>query len=155
MRVPVLFLSILIGWWSSISSTTTKPHYAPPHISTTRCDEPYSVEEGTESETHSVKIVRGGTVVHTIKLPTGANWNGFALDGVKKTNQGFEIEIEYGSVIFYSKRFTFVCRHHQFYLSKIRVESFNKHNPAKWTRKVIRVRPNLSVEKFSITDFMR
>jgi len=39
-------------------------------------------------------------------------------------------------------------------LSKIRVESFDKHNPEKWSKKVVRVQPNLPLEKFSITDFM-
>jgi hypothetical protein len=93
--------------------------------------------------------------LYTIELPTGVDINGFGFDGAKKTKAGFEISIEYGSVIYYHKAFVFICRHHKFYLSKIRVDSFNKHNPEKWSKKVVTVRPNLPLEKFLITDFMR
>ena len=48
-----------------------------------------------------------------------------------------------------------MCRQHKFYLSKIKVDSFNKHNPEKWSKKVISVRPNVLLEKFFITDYMR
>ena len=168
MRVPVLLLSLLMGWTSS-SPFTTKPHYAQPttnssvvrpgarteESNTLRCDEPYNIEDASEPGKHLVNIVRGGTVLHTIQLPTQVERNGFALNWAKKTKVGFEIDIEYGSVIYYNKRFIFICRQHRFYLSTIIVESFNKHDPAKSTRKVIRLKPNLPVEKFAITDFMR
>ncbi|MFN2513973.1 MAG: hypothetical protein ABR568_21475, partial [Pyrinomonadaceae bacterium] len=134
-----------------------KPTAVPDEASKTiDCDDPkgYSVEEGTDPGTNSVKIVRGGTVLHTIKLPTGIERNGFGFNWVKKTKEGFEIGIEYGSVIYYGKRFIFICRHHEFYLSKIRVDSFDRHNPERWRWKVIRVQPNLPLEKFLITDFM-
>jgi hypothetical protein len=123
---------------------------------TLECDDPngYSVEEGTVPGTNSVNIVRGGTVLHTIKLPTDRERNGFGFNGAKKNKGGFEISIEYGSVIYYHKTFLFMCRQHKFYLGKIKVDSFDRHNPAKWKRKVINVRPNLPLEKFSITDFM-
>jgi hypothetical protein len=119
------------------------------------CDDPkgYSVVEVRDSENY-VNILRGDTVLCSIKLPNGVERNGFGFDWAKKTKEGFEIAIEYGSRIFYSKRFIFTCRHHRFYLSKIRVESFDRHNPEKWSRKVVRVQPNLPLEKFSITDFM-
>ena len=120
------------------------------------CDDPkgYSVEEGTVPGTNSVNVVRDGRVLHTIKLLTGMERNGFGFNGAKKTKDGFEISIEYGSVIYYNKTFIFTCRQHKFYLSKIGVDSFNKHNPEKWSKKVIRVRPYVPIEKFSITDFM-
>ena len=121
------------------------------------CDDPkgYSVEEGTVPGTNSVNIVRGGTVLHTVKLLSDMERNGFGFNGAKKTKDGFEISIEYGSVIYYHKAFVFICRQHKFYLSKLRVDSFNKHNPEKWSKKVIRVRPNVPLEKFFITDYMR
>jgi hypothetical protein len=179
MSVFVLFLSLFVGCATDSSPITTKSQNEKPPVSannpsavgqsqverpsvdnksskTLDCDDPkgYSVEEGTEPGAHPVNIVRDGRVLHTIKLPSGEGLNGFAFDGVKKTNQGFEISIEYGSVIYYHKAFVFICRRHKFYLSKIRVDSFNKHNPEKWSKKVIRVRPNVPLEKFSITDFM-
>src|ERR1044072_4889356 len=143
MSLPVLFLSLIV-----VCSTGSSPVTA-----TLSCDE-YSVEEGTDPGTNSVKIVRGGQVLHTIKLLTVAERNGFAFDGVKKTKQGFEMAVEYGSRFFYRKNFIFICRHNKFYLSKIGIDSFDKQNPEKWSRKVIRVRPNVPLEKFSITDFM-
>ena len=119
------------------------------------CDDPkgYSVVEMRDAE-NSVNILRGDTVLHSIKLPNGVERNGFGFDWAKKTKEGFEIAIEYGSRIFYGKRFIFTCRRHRFYLSKIRVESFDRYNPEKWSSKVVRVQPNLPLEKFSITDFM-
>ena len=118
------------------------------------CNDPkgYSVEEDPESNT--VKIVKDGTIFHTIKLLTDEERNGFAFNGVKKTKTGFEMSVEYGSVIYYGKTFMFVCKQHKLYLSKIRVESFDKHNPEKWSRRVVRVQPNVPLEKFSLTDFM-
>lgn len=178
MSVFVLFLSLMVGCSTDSSPIPAEsPNEKPPvsannssavlesHIerpsidnksSNLNCDDPkgYSVEEGTEPGTNSVKIVRDGTVLHTIKLLTDIERNGFGFNGVKKTKEGFEIAIEYGSRIFYGKRFIFICRQHKFYLSKIRVDSFDRNNPEKWSRKVVRVQPNVPLEKFSITDFM-
>jgi len=58
------------------------------------------VVEVRDSDANYVNIVRGDTVSHSIKLPTGAERNGFALDWAKKTKRGFQIQIEYGSRIF-------------------------------------------------------
>src|SRR6266853_4743647 len=115
------------------SSAVGESHVDRPNIDdegskTLDCDDPngYSLEEGTVQGTSSVNIVRDGRVLHTIKLLTDIEQNGFAFDGAKKTKEGFEISIEYGSVIYYHKTFMFICRQHKFYLSKIRGGSFNK-----------------------------
>jgi len=179
LHVAVLFLSLILGSSTDSLASITKFHNGTPLVSandysalgdshvdgpgidnhrskTLGCDpKGYSVEEGTEPGTHSVKIVGGGTVLHTIKLLTDEERNGFGFNGAKKTQEGFEISIEYGSRLYYQKRFTFICRQHKFYLSKIRVDSFDKHNPEKWKSKVIRVRPYLPLQKFVITDFMQ
>ena len=161
--ITVLVLPLIAGFSSANSQQIGAVHNGKPNAVTDKASNPvdcanpngYSVEEATEPGTHSVNIVRDGRVLHTIKLLTDVERNGFAFDGVKKTSQGFEISIEYGSVIYYHKAFVFICRQHKFYLSKIKVDSFNKHNPDKWSKKVIRVRPNVPLEKFFITDFMR
>ena len=157
--ITVLVLSLIAGFSSGNSQQIRAVHNGKP-TAVTEASKPvdcanangYSVEE--DPATNSVKIMRGGTVLHTIKLLTDLERNGFAFDGVKKTRQGFEIAIEYGTRIFYHKVFIFICRHHKFYLSKISVDSFDRRNPEKWSKKVIRVQPNLPLEKFSITDFM-
>jgi len=146
--VDFLLLCLIVVCSTSSSSA------AKSHVDDLDCGDPkaYSVEE--DPETNSLKIIRDGTVFHTIKLLSDAERNGFGFNGVKKTRDGFELSIEYGSVIYYAKTFMFTCRQHKLYLSKIRVESFNKHNPEKWSRKVVRVQPNVPLEKFSLTDFM-
>ncbi len=179
IHVAVLLLSLFVGCSTDSSPIMTKSNNEKPAISANNssavgeshvdrpsidddgtkaldCDDPqgYTVEEGTIPDTNSVNIVRGGTVLHTIKLLTEIEVPGFGFDGAKKTRDGFEISIEYGTRIFYAKTFIFTCRQHKFYLSKIRAESFDRQNPAKWKRKVIRVRPNAPLEKFSITNFM-
>jgi hypothetical protein len=114
----------------------------------------YSVTEALKGGARYVDIKQGDMVLGSIRIFTGLERNGFALDGAKKTKTGFEISVEYGSVIYYHKAFVFICRQHKFYLSKIRVDSFNKHNPEKWRKKIIRVRPALPLEKFLLDDFM-
>jgi hypothetical protein len=159
--ITVLVLSLIFS--SGNSQQIRAVHTGKPNAVTDKASRPvdcadpkgYSVEEGTEPGTHPVNIVREGRVLHTLKLPTGVDVNGFGFDWVKKTKEGFEIAIEYGTRIYYAKRFIFICRQHKFYLSKIRVDSFDKHNPEKWSRKIIRVQPNLPLEKFFVTDFMR
>ena len=160
--ITVLVLPLIVGFSSGNAQQIGAVHKGKPKAVTDKASKPvdcadpkgYSVEEGTKPGTHPVNIVREGRVLHTIELPTGVDVNGFGFDGVKKTKEGFEISIEYGSVIYYHKAFVFICRQHKFYLSKIRVDSFNKHNPEKWSKKVIRVRPNVPLEKFFITDYM-
>ena len=148
MKVFVLLLMI-VGCWAN-GSPGTKPHK-----DSLDCKNPksYSLEEWTEPGERALRIVRDGTVLHSIKLLSGLELNGFGFNGAKKTKDGFELSIEFGSRIYYGKTFIFTCRQQKFYLSRIRVESFDKQNPAKWKRRTIRVRPNLPLEKFSITDF--
>lgn len=178
--VIVLLLSLIVGCSTDSSPITTESRNEKPPASANsqstpvqeshldrpsidnqstkalNCDDPkgYSVKEEAEPGIHAVNIVSDATVVHAIKLPTDAEVNGFGFDGVKKTKAGFEIAIQYGTRIFYAKRFIFICKHNRFYLSKITVESFDRQNPEKWSRKVITVRPNVPLEKFSITDFI-
>jgi hypothetical protein len=180
VHVAVLMLSLFVGCSTDSSPIMTKSSNEKRPISannssavgeshvdrssihdggskTLDCDDPkgYSVEEGAVPGTNSVNIVREGRILQTIKLLTEIEQPGFGFDGAKKTKNGFEISIEYGSRIFYGKTFIFICRQHKFYLSKIKVESFDRQNPEKWSRKVIRVWPNVPLEKFSVTDFIK
>src|SRR5262245_25868071 len=159
----VLIITLIVGFSSRNSQQIRAVQGGKPNAVTDQASKPvdcsnpngYNVEPGKEPGMNSVKILSSGTVLHTIELPTGVTRNGFAFDGVRKTSQGFEISVEYGSVIYYHKAFVFICRQHTFYLNRIKVDSFNKHNPEKWSKKVVRVRPKVPLEKFFITDFMR
>ena len=169
--ITVLVLPLIVGFASGNSQQIGEVHNGKPNAVTDEasksvdCADPkgYSVEEGIKPGTHPVNIVREGRVLHTIELPTEMDVNGFGFGGVKKTKAGFEIAIEYGTRIFYHKRFIFICLQGKFYLSKVIVESFDKHEPVKtkagWEfqikTRVIKVKPNMPLEKFFITDFMR
>ena len=75
---------------------------------------------------------------------------------MKKTREGFELAIEYGTRIFYRKNFIFICKDDKFSLSKIEVDSFDRQSPDKTSKyEVIRVKPHLPLDKFSIIEFMR
>jgi hypothetical protein len=134
-----------------------KPSAATDEASKTiNCANPngYSVVEVRNREANHVNIVRGGKVLWSIRLLRGIERNGFGFNWAKKTKEGFEISVEYGSRYYYGKRFNFICKRHKFYLSKITVDSFDKAAPEKWNTKVIRVKPNLPLEEFLIDDFM-
>lgn len=141
---------------SSGQSKVDGPSGADNRLKTLDCGNPqeYSVDEVRDSGANYVKIVRDTAVLHSIKLPTAADRNGFGFNWAKKTKEGFEIAIEYGSRFYYEKRFSFVCRKHRFFLNKIRVSSFDKNNPRNSNEKLIRVQPALPLDRFSITDFM-
>ena len=142
LRVAVLFLSLIAGYPADNS----------------RCGEPngYSVDVVRDQirEADDVNIMQGGRILKAINLP-GQEVNGFSLISAKKTKAGFEFSIEYGSVNYYHKQFIFICRRNRFYLARVIVDSFNKHNPEKWHKKVTRVNPNLPLENFKVTNFMR
>ena len=114
----------------------------------------YSIAETVRGEARYVDIKQGDMVLGSIRIFTDAERNGFALDEAKKTKTGFEISVEYGSVIYYHKRFVFICKQQRFYLTRVMVDSFNKHNPEHWRKKSVSLKPGLPLEKFLLDDFM-
>ncbi len=114
----------------------------------------YTVTETVKSGVHYVDIKQADAVLGSIRIFTDAERNGFALDEAKTTKTGFEVSVEYGSVVYYHKRFVFICKQHRFYLTRVFVDSFDKHNPEHWWKKAVRVRPALPLEKFLLNDFM-
>jgi hypothetical protein len=102
-----------------------------------------------------IELRYDGIPVETVAVPYQADSgvNGFSLNWAKKTKEGFEISIEYGSRMYFSKRLMFECRDSEFLLTKIHVESFDKTNPSKWTNKTISVRPPVSIRDFRILNY--
>ena len=88
----VLVISLVVSILSGNSQQIGGVHNGKPNAALDKaskqvdCADPngYSVEEATEPGTHSVNIVRDGRVLHTIKLLTDVERNGFGFDGVKK-----------------------------------------------------------------------
>src|SRR4030095_9323644 len=79
----------------------------------------FSVTEVLKGEVRYVEIKEGVNILGTIRVFTGAEVNGCALDEAKKTKSGFEISVEYGSRYYYHKRFIFICKRQKFYLNKV------------------------------------
>jgi hypothetical protein len=115
----------------------------------------YTVAETVKSGAHYVDIKQGDTVLASMRVFTDVERNGFALDEAKTTKTGFDISVEYGSRYYYHKRFVFICRQHTFYLTRVFVDSFDKRHHQHWSKKAVRVRPVLPLEKFLLDDFMR
>jgi hypothetical protein len=104
-----------------------------------------------------LNVVSGDKIRVAIKIPTDSDAQNFVLNSTEKTKEGFEITIEYGTRYYYKKQFNFVCKEGDFYLYKMKVESFDKFDPVsrkKWDRKEVKVEPNLPIEKFSIFDYL-
>jgi thiol-disulfide isomerase/thioredoxin len=120
------------------------------------CADPngYSVAEVRRGEARFVEIAQGNVVLGSIRIFTGVERNGFALNYAKKTKSGFEISVEYGSRYYYNKSFIFICKQQKFYLIRVIVDSFDKQNPEHWRKKVVRLNPALPLEKFLLDDFM-
>jgi hypothetical protein len=115
----------------------------------------YQIAKDRDDEFNLVKIVQDKKVVELIKLPTGQSQNGFALNSAKKTERGFEITIEYGSRIYYQKRFNFECQDHQFFLTKIDINTFDKQNPEKsWKETGTAIKPPVAISKFEVADYI-
>ena len=115
----------------------------------------YSVANVQKGEARYVEIAQGTVVLGSIRVFTGVERNGFALDEARKTKTGFEMSVEYGSRYYYHKRFIFICKQHRFYLSRVIVDSFDKNDPQHWRKKRLRIKPALPLERFSLDEFMR
>lgn len=102
-----------------------------------------------------INIKSGDTVIKTINLPTQNEMNGFSLNWAKEIDEGFEISIEYGSRLYYQKDFGFTCKQNEFYLSKVRTTTFDKHNPENsWKEYSKPIKPNLPLENFIVSDYL-
>lgn len=113
------------------------------------------VVEDTAREAKNVNIIVGGKIKWVVKLPSPLDQNGYALNWAKKTNVGFEISIEYGSRYYFNKSFIFLKKDETFYLTEIKIESFDKQKSETTTTKTVRVKPPVAVEKFNIEDYMQ
>jgi hypothetical protein len=132
------------------------------------CDDPdgYSLVVITDPERASqnlgtvpqiLNVVSGDKIRVAIKVPTDSNAQNFSLSSTERTKEGFNITIEYGSRYYYKKQLYFICKEGDFYLHRVMVESFDKNDPksmSNWSRKVVKIKPNLPIEKFSIFDYL-
>lgn len=113
------------------------------------------VVEDTTREAKNVNIIFGGKIKWIVKLPSPLDQNGYALNRANKTSDGFEISIEYGSRNYFNKSFVFLKKDETFYLTEIKVDSFDKQNPEKATKRTVKITPAVSIEKFDIEEYMK
>lgn len=103
----------------------------------------------------SVVIEEGTATIKKINLPNQSFVNGFSLNWARETKKGFEISIEYGSRFYYEKNFIFICQQKDFYLSEIKIVTFDKQDlENSWKEYSTKTKPALTLEKFSIDDFI-
>jgi len=107
-----------------------------------------------------VNVVAGGKVVAKIELPKVAK--NFSLNSVEKTKVGFAVNVDWGGSLYhYEIRYDFRCKEKNFYLYKVRRVSFSTKNPDSgifWDikkTKVIKIKPNLPIEKFVMNDYLQ
>ena len=107
-----------------------------------------------------VNIVVGDDVVSKIELPKESTKN-FSLYSTEKPKAGFEMKVDWGgSLNHYEIQFNFSCKENNFYLYQVKKISFSTTNPDsgnfwdKKTSKVTRIKPNLPIEKFVMTDYL-
>jgi hypothetical protein len=121
--------------------------------------ENYHEEESITSR--DLNIVVDNEDVVKIELPTGLQVKNFRLNSTKKTKNGFQMKTEWGGGSYhYEIQFDFKCKENNFYLYKVKKDSFSTTNPDNgnyWDKKETeetKIEPNLPIEKFLISDYL-
>ncbi|WP_417368876.1 hypothetical protein [Flavobacterium beibuense] len=83
------------------------------------------------------------------------DYSGFSLDELKETPEGFLVSIEYGSIIYNSKRFYFTFNDNTFYLQKIHSSWFDKHQPNDFFERDSIFKTPVKWSSVSFEDFIR
>ena len=109
-----------------------------------------------------LNIMVGDQLISKIELPIAdSEAKNFSINSIEKTRIGFEIKADWGGGVYhYELQFNFRCKNSRFYLYRVRKVSFSTTNPDSGTfldkqkTKVIRIQPNLPIEKFVMTRYL-
>lgn len=109
-----------------------------------------------------LNIVVGDEVIARIELPkVDSEAKNFSLNSVAKNKVGFEVKVDWGgSLSHYEIQYNFRCKANNFYLYKVKKTSFLTTNPDSgnfWDIrriKIIKIVPNLPIEKFVMIDYL-
>ena len=119
------------------------------------------VQNPKRQHDRDLNIVVGDEVIARIELPN-SKVNNFSLNSVEKTKAGFEVKVDWGGGVYhYEVQYNFRCKENNFYLYKVRRVSFSTKNPDSGNFldikriKVIKIEPNLPIEKFVMSDYLR
>ena len=158
VRLIVLALCCFAACTSLKTSGSQNDQASPvsSHPTTINCSDPTSYDVAVaEGPIRSVNIVVGDKRVRSIDIPTDAEVSGFSLGWARKTKEGFDLSVEYGSRLYYGKRFIFSCKNDDLLLTNIAVESFDKNGPSKWTKKDVSIKPPVPIGRFKLTDYLK
>jgi hypothetical protein len=117
-------------------------------------DKEFNLLVMNKSQKKYVNLLENNAIIKTINLPRQPDVNGFSLRWAREAKGGFEIAIDYGSRLYYHKNFSFICKQNNFYLSEVKITTFDKHNPETLEEYTNTIKPNLPLEKFSVTDYI-
>lgn len=113
-------------------------------------------DEGITSR--DLNIVVGDMVVVKIEIPTASEVKNFRLVSGKKTKNGFQMNTDWGGGNFhYEIQFSFRCRENNFYLYKVKKDSFSTTNSDAeyWDKKETEeIKANLPIEKFVLNNYL-
>lgn len=108
-----------------------------------------------------LNIVVGDEIISKIELPKESEAKNFSLNSIQKEKAGFQIKVDWGGALYhYELQFKFRCEGNNFYLYKVRKESFSTTNSdsgnfldKKETRET-KIEPSLPIKKFVMTDYL-
>jgi hypothetical protein len=117
------------------------------------CADPSSYDVNiVEGGVGGVDVMSEGKILRPLAEPSASDVSGFKLNWAKKTERGFDIQIEFGDRIYFGKRLIFECRKDAFYLTSVDAESFDKSNLSKKKHKTVDLKPPVPLAKFKIVD---
>lgn len=120
--------------------------------------ENYHEDEGITSRDLNIMIAK--EIMVKVELPTGLEVKNFSLNSTKKTKDGFQMNTNWGGGLYhYEIQFNFRCRENNFYLYKVKKDSFSTTNSDNglWDKKETeetKIEPNLPIEKFVVSNYL-
>ncbi len=108
-----------------------------------------------------LNIVGGDKVISKIELPKESEFKNFSLKSTEKNKAGFEIKVDWGDGVYhYEIEFNFKCKENNFFLYKVKKDSFSTKQPDsgnfldKKKSKVTKIKPNVPIEKFVMINYL-
>jgi hypothetical protein len=108
-----------------------------------------------------LNIVVGDEIISKIELPKESEAKNFSLNFIQKEKAGFQIKVDWGGGLYhYELQFKFRCEGNNFYLYKVRKESFSTTNPDsgnfldKKENRETKIAPRLPIERFVMLNYL-
>ena len=106
-----------------------------------------------QTDKRVLKLVKDDIVIQTLPMFTQDDYNGFSVNWIRPTRSGFELSLQYGSIIYFCKVFQFYYKNNNFYLNRIKTVTFNKAKPQKLKTEITKV-PDIALSKLRLSSYM-